>query len=249
MLHINSNIAASLALVVLLTSTATATAAPAKGDKAAPPVAAAAPAASESTGVTKGQGFADNSAEIIKARSGSGDPVAGKDKSLLCQGCHGEDGISFEPAIPKLAGQYAGYIGKQVRNFQTGFRSNAIMNGMAATVDDADLNDITAYFASRNKMKGDGSSNPVGKNLFQNGDMTRMMVACVNCHGVNGKGKTPDNSMFPVLGGQQNEYLRIQLVNFRQGERANSPGGVMNIVAQKLTDAEIEALAEYISGL
>jgi cytochrome c553 len=79
--------------------------------------------------------------------------------------------------------------------------------------------------------------------------MTRMMVACVNCHGVNGKGKTPDNSMFPVLGGQQKEYLRIQLVNFRQGERANSPGGVMNIVAQKLTDAEIDALAEYISGL
>jgi len=242
MFQIKSNIAASFALGVLIATTATAMAATPKAQ------AATAPAASGSD-IVKGQGFADNSPEIIKARSGSGNAAAGKDKSALCQGCHGEDGISFEPAIPKLAGQYAGYIGKQVRDFQTGFRSNAIMNGMAATVDDADLNDITAYFASKGKMKGEGSSNPVGKNLFQNGDMTRMMVACVNCHGINGKGKTPDNSMFPVLGGQQKEYLRIQLMNFRQGERANSPGGVMNIVTQKLTDAEIESLAEYISGL
>jgi len=249
MLHIKSNIAAGLALVVLITATATATAATAKDDKAAPTKAATASFTSSGPDVIKGQGFADNSAEVIKSRSGSGNPVAGKDKSALCQGCHGEDGISFEPAIPKLAGQYAGYIGKQVRDFQTGFRSNAIMNGMAATVDDADLADITAYFASKSKMKGDGASNALGKNLFQNGDMNRMMVACVNCHGVNGKGKTPDNSMFPVLGGQQKEYIRIQLVNFRQGQRANSPGGVMNIIAQKLSDAEMEALAQYVSGL
>ncbi|MBI3901358.1 MAG: cytochrome c4 [Nitrosomonadales bacterium] len=197
----------------------------------------------------KGHAFEDNSAENIKLRSGSGNAEAGKDKSALCQGCHGEDGISFEPAIPKLAGQYAGYIAKQVRDFQTGFRSNAIMNGMAATVADEDLADISAYFASKNKMKGETTDNATGKNLFLNGDMTRMMVACVNCHGINGKGKTPDNSMFPVLGGQQKEYLRIQLTNFRQGTRSNSPGGVMNIVTQKLSDAEISALAEYISGL
>lgn len=249
-LPIKSKIAAGFALIALIATAATAVAATAKDEKsAAAKAAAASPAAANTPEVVKGQGFADNSAESIKMRSGSGNPAAGKDKSALCQGCHGEEGISFEPAIPKLAGQYAGYIGKQVRDFQTGYRSNAIMNGMAATVDDADLADITAYFASRNKMKGEASGNPLGKNLFQNGDMTRMMVACVNCHGVNGKGKTPDNSMFPVLGGQQKEYLRIQLVNFRQGERANSPGGVMNIVAQKLTDAEIEALADYISGL
>jgi cytochrome c553 len=98
-------------------------------------------------------------------------------------------------------------------------------------------------------MKGDGSSNAAGKNLFLNGDMSRMMVACINCHGVNGKGKTPDNFVFPVIGGQNKEYLRNQLMNFRQGDRANSPGGVMNIITQKLTNAEIEALVEYISGL
>jgi len=245
MLHIKSKIVAGLSLVVLITTSATAIASTAKEEKKGQ----TASAASSGPEIVKGQGFPDNTPEVIKSRSGSGNPVAGKDKSALCQGCHGEEGISFEPAIPKLAGQYAGYIAKQVRDFQTGFRSNAIMNGMAATVDDADLADITAYFASRNKMKGEVTTNPTGKNLFQNGDMSRMMVACVNCHGVNGKGKTPDNSMFPVLGGQQKEYLRIQLVNFRQGERSNSPGGVMNIIAQKLSDAEMEALAEYISGL
>ena len=246
MFHHKSNLATGLALIVLFTTSAMAD--PAKGDKSAMHSAAA--AAADNQDVFKGRvGFEDNSPDIIKRRIGSGDPVAGKDKSQLCQGCHGEEGISVEPLIPKLAGQYAGYIAKQVHDFQNGFRSNPIMNGMAATVSDEDLPDIAAYFASRNKMKGDGSSNAVGKKLFLNGDMTRMMVACINCHGVNGKGKTPDNYVFPVIGGQQKEYLRGQLINFRQGDRSNSPGGVMNIITQKLTNAEIEALAAYISGL
>jgi len=243
MFHSKSSIAAGLALFILTAVSASASAAPAKAK------AETAPAAVSGPDVVKGQSFADDSPESIKLRSGKGDPVAGQSKSMLCQGCHGADGISFEPAIPKLAGQYAGYIAKQIRDFQTGHRSNAIMNGMAATVEDADVDDVSAFFASQKKMKGDGTGNAVGKNLFQNGDMNRMMVACVNCHGINGKGKTQENSMFPVLGGQQKEYLRIQLMTFRQGERANSPGGVMNIVTQKLTDAEIDALAEYISGL
>ncbi len=196
-------------------------------------------------------GFADDSPENIKLRSAPGDPVAGKDKSQLCQGCHGEDGNSTEAMIPKLAGQYAKYISKNLRNFQTGIRTHQIMSAMAATIDDDDLADISAYFASRPKMKGRGSvaGGEVGKEIFLNGDMNRMIVSCVNCHGVNGKGKTPTNSTFPVIGGQQEGYLRGQLLNWRKGERTNSPGGIMNIIAQKLTDAEIDSLAKYISGL
>lgn len=244
MSQIKNNLAAGLALAMLFT-TAAAVAAP-KAEQGA----AVAAATNDSRDPLKGRsGFDDNSADTIKRRMGAGDPVAGKDKSMLCQGCHGEEGISIEPMIPKLAGQYSAYIAKQVRDFQTGYRSNPIMNGMAATVSPEDLPDIAAYFASKNKMKGDGTGNQTGRNLFLNGDMSRMMVACINCHGVNGKGKTPDNSMFPVLGGQQKDYLRGQLVNFRQGDRSNSPGGVMNIITQKLSDAEIESLAEYISGL
>ena len=193
--------------------------------------------------------FADDSAESIKLRSGPGNPVLGKDKSQLCQGCHGEDGISFEPLIPSLAGQYGEYISKQLRNYQAGTRIHKIMSAMAATINDEDLADISAYFASRNKMKGKASKNQIGQNLFLNGDMSRMIVACVNCHGAHGKGKTPTNAVFPVIGGQQHGYLHSQLINFRKGDRSNSPGGIMNIICQKLTDAEIEALADYVSGL
>ena len=232
MLHIKNNIATGLALVVLLTTTV----AFARSDETNP--------LTGHVGLNAG----DESAESIKVRSGSGDPVAGKEKSQLCQGCHGEEGISTEGLIPKLAGQYARYIAKELRNYQSGTRSHQIMNAMAATISDEDLADIAAYFASRTKMKGDGSNNEVGKKLFLHGDISRTMVACINCHGVNGKGLTPNTSMFPVIGGQQKDYIRRQLVNFRKGDRTNSPNGIMNRITQKLTDAELEALAEYVSA-
>lgn len=199
----------------------------------------------------KGRTLIAETPENIRLRSGPGDPVAGKDKSDLCQGCHGERGLSSEPMIPHLAGQYASYIAKNLRNFQTGLRTHQIMSAMAATISDADLDDISAYFASQPRMKGDGPgpNSEVGKNLFMNGDMERNVVACIFCHGVNGKGLAATNPTFPVIGGQQEGYLRGQLLNWKHGDRANSPGGIMNIIAQKLTNPEIESLASYISGL
>ena len=189
-----------------------------------------------------------DSAESIKLRSGTGDPIAGKEKSQLCQGCHGEYGISRETLIPKLAGQYAKYIAKELRNYQAGTRSHRIMNAMAATIGDDDLADIAAYFASQNKMKGDGSAdNQLGKELFLHGDTSRMRLACVNCHGIKGKGLDPMVSMFPVIGGQHKDYIRRQLINFRGGYRTNSPNAIMNRIASSLTDDEIESLAEYSS--
>lgn len=191
----------------------------------------------------------ENNPEAIKLRSSAGDAVIGRDKSQLCQGCHGEEGISVEPLAPKLAGQYSAYIVKQVRNYQAGVRTHQIMNAMAATLTDEELIDIGNYFASRTMMKGNGGDNPAGKNLFLHGDIKRMVVACVNCHGVNGKGLTPNTSAFPVLGGQHKAYLQGQLVNFRSGARTNSPGDIMHRIAKSLSDTEIDALADYISGL
>lgn len=196
-----------------------------------------------------GSTIGDDSEASIKLRSGRGDPVAGKEKSQLCQGCHGEEGISVEGLIPSLAGQYGPYIVKELRNYQAGSRSHQIMNAMAATIGDDDLDDISAYFASKPKMKGVASDNALGKKLFARGDRSRMVLACVNCHGVNGKGLTPNTSMFPVIGGQQKDYLRLQLVNFKNGDRTNSPNNIMVTIAKKLTEGEIDALAEYISGL
>ena len=230
MFHIIGNIAAGLTLVVLF-------------------VATTAFAQSDTSNPLTGYVDADvESTESIHLRSGSGDPVAGREKSQLCQGCHGEYGNSTEPLIPKLAGQYGNYIAKEVRNYQTGTRTHQIMDAMAATLTDEDLADVAAYFASQKKMQGDGSAeNPLGKELFLHGDTSKMRLACVNCHGVRGKGIEPRISMFPVIGGQHKDYIRRQLVNFREGYRTNSPNGIMNKIAGSLTDPEIEALAEYVS--
>jgi cytochrome c553 len=191
--------------------------------------------------------FAADPPEIVKKRIGKGDPVAGKEKSQLCQGCHGEDGNSMEPMIPKLAGQYSFYIAKELRNFQSGERKHQIMSAMAATINDADLADIAAYFASQNQMRGDGSGeNAVGHELVFNGDMSRGIQACMTCHGVNGRGISGGSTHFPVIGGQHKEYLREQLLNWRSSSRTNSP--IMNKIAKLLTDDEIEALSVYLNG-
>lgn len=189
--------------------------------------------------------FAGDSPQDIKKRIGTGNPVAGKDKSALCQGCHGEDGNSAISNFPKLAGQYAVYIQKQIHNFQTGSRKDPVMSDMAATVtDNQDLLDISAYFASQKLMKGDSPViNPAGKERFliDNG--------CVNCHGVTGKGAGPGNPDAPVIGGQHKDYLIKQLKDFGSGARTNEPSGMMALIASSMTDEEIEEVASYVSGM
>jgi cytochrome c553 len=194
--------------------------------------------------------YSAESADVIKKRIGRGNPAAGKIRSQFCQGCHGEAGLSVEDLIPNLGGQYADYIAKQLHNFQSGARKHQIMSAVSRTVNDTEATDIAAYFASQNKMHGNGSgNNPVGKNLFLKGDAHRNIPACISCHGENGKGLAPGNATNPVIGGQRKSYLRAQLQHWRNGQRSNSPGGVMNKVAKNLTDAEIEALTDYLSGL
>ena len=194
--------------------------------------------------------YSAESADVIKKRIGRGNPAAGKIRSQFCQGCHGDAGLSVEDLIPNLGGQYADYIAKQLHNFQSGARKHQIMSAVSRTVNDTEATDIAAYFASQNKMHGNGSgNNPVGKNLFLKGDAGRNIPACMSCHGENGKGLAPGNATNPVIGGQRKSYLRAQLQHWRNGQRSNSPGGVMNKVAKNLTDAEIEALTDYLSGL
>jgi cytochrome c553 len=188
--------------------------------------------------------------DVIKLRMGAGNADTGKYKSELCQGCHGEKGIAVDDMAPNLAGQYAYYIAKELRNFQKGERTHQIMSDLAKTINDAELTDIATYFASQKVMQGNGEGdNPVGKQLFLKGDPSRKIPPCMSCHGVNGKGQAPNIPNYPVIGGQHKGYLRAQLVNWRSGERKNSPGNIMNMIAQHLTDAEIEALADYVSGL
>jgi len=187
--------------------------------------------------------------------AGDGDAKAGKIKSELCQGCHGVNGISIDPTtFPNLAGQFAGYIFKQVQDFQLGNRHDDTMSAMAATVTSRqDLKDIATYFASQKQMKGKPSGNKIAKagaKLFENGNKKLGSYgACVRCHGKKGKGKGKANALFPVIGGQQKAYVIKQLKDFKTGKRANDPAGMMAMVAKGLSDKEIEAVADYVSGL
>ncbi len=195
---------------------------------------------------------ADDGVEITAQRIGSGNPSIGKQESEAgrCQECHGADGDSSDAKIPNHAGQYAAYLIKQLNDFQSGARKHEIMTIMAEDLSAAEKADIGAYFAGRTIMRGDGEGvNQSGRNLFVNGDQGRDIPSCAGCHGESGKGRMAGNVVYPVIGGQRKIYLRSQLVGWKLGDRSNSPGGVMNKVAKSLSDDEIEALADYISGL
>ena len=183
-----------------------------------------------------------------------GDLSSGKLKSdsERCQECHGADGISVSEKIPNHAGQQAAYLIKQLTDFQSGRRHHETMTVMAADLNDADRADIAAYFGSQKLMQGDGSvglASGLAKSLLQKGDEIRHLPACASCHGENAKGKVADGVVYPVLAGQRKIYLRTQLVNWKLAERTNSPDGVMNKIAEQLSDDEIEALSSYLAGL
>ena len=185
-----------------------------------------------------------------------GDPKAGADKSALCQGCHGGTGNSEDATFPRLAGQYASYIAKQVHDFQTGLRANnETMAGMAATVGSVqDALDIGAYFHSQKMVSKpladvDSKLAKKGEHIFYNGIPEKNVYGCVNCHGERGKGKAPNISQFPVIGGQHRDYIIKELTDLRAGTRANDPAGMMQGIAKGLDDDDIKALANYLSSL
>jgi len=182
-----------------------------------------------------------------------GSAKAGKDKSALCQGCHGEKGLSADPTFPHLGGQFAGYIFKQVTDFQQAKRHDDTMSAMATTVTSKqDLKDIAAYFASQKQMKGKGSNGSkaaLGKKIFTKGNPKNGLYGCKNCHGNTGKGKSNYNPLFPVIGGQHKAYIIKQLTNLKSGARKNDPAGMMGNIAKLLSKKEIEAVAEYVAGL
>ncbi len=183
-----------------------------------------------------------------------GDAVAGADKSALCQGCHGGTGNSESAEFPRLAGQYAGYIVKQIKDFKSGLRANNdTMAGMAATVETVqDMKDIASYFAKQ-KMVSDPLHKPnkklaeKGEEIFTKGRPEKDLYACINCHGERGKGKAGTISTFPVIGGQHKDYIIKELKDLQSGLRANDPAGMMADIAKKLSAEEVEAVAEYLS--
>jgi len=193
-------------------------------------------------------------AETVYAQAG--DPVEGEGKAGLCGGCHGMDGNSPDATFPRLAGQYGGYIVKQIKDFQAGRRANNdTMAGMAAMVASVqDAKDIGAYFeqqkmASEPLTSVDKKLAEKGKKLFHEGNPATGLYACVNCHGERGKGKAPNISVFPRIGGQHRDYILKELSDFQAGTRSNDPAGMMSDIAKKLSEDEKKAVAEYLSTL
>ncbi len=179
----------------------------------------------------------------------AGDPTAGKTKSVTCAACHGPDGNSTVTQYPKLAGQSADYLLKQLQEFKGGARVNPVMVGMVAPLSPQDMEDLAAYFASQPIARGaaDPALAPAGEAVFRGGNLTNGVPACMACHGVAGAGNPA--AKFPALAGQHAEYTEAQLKAFRAMERANDAGQMMRGVAAKLSDPEIKAVASYVQGL
>ena len=176
------------------------------------------------------------------------DLVAGEARfTAACAACHGADGNSGSPANPKLAQQHPEYLVKQLQEFKSGKRANAIMQGFAATLSDEDMKNIAYWVASKPAKPGfakDKELVALGERIYRGGIADRQIAACAGCHSPNGAGVPAQD---PRLGGQHADYTVAQLTAFRDGVRKNSVQ--MNQVAAKLNDREIKAVSDYIAGL
>ena len=165
----------------------------------------------------------------------------------VCASCHGAEGNSAIPANPKLAQQHPEYTAKQLAEFKSGKRANAVMLGFASALSDEDMRNVGAYLASTKAKPGFAKDKDLaawGEKIYRGGIADRQIPACAGCHSPNGAGIP---SQYPRLSGQHADYTVSQLTQFRDGIRKNSLQ--MGQVAAKLNDREIKAVADYIAGL
>ncbi len=176
------------------------------------------------------------------------DLAKGSEKyTAVCAACHGADGNSGIPANPKLAGQHPEYLVKQLQEFKSGKRKNAIMAGFAATLSDEDMRDISYWAASQKAKPGfakDKELVSLGERIYKGGVADRQIAACAGCHSPTGAGIP---SQYPRLAGQHADYIASSLNGYRDGSRTNNVQ--MTGVAAKLNDREIKAVSDYIAGL
>lgn len=170
----------------------------------------------------------------------------------LCVSCHGVEGEGVEPIGPRLAGLSKEYISTQLQHFQAGVRQNATMMPMAMTLQGDGIEQVSSYFSAKpaNDVKPVIRGEQVVFNddtarLAYQGDWSRGLPACVTCHGPSALG----GGLFPRLAGQQASYIKTQLLAWQSGTRKGDVDGMMGSVANKLTVAEIDALANYFANL
>jgi cytochrome c553 len=168
--------------------------------------------------------------------------------STVCVACHGEDGNSVVPMFPKIAGLQESYIVKQLRDFQAGRRKSDIMAPVVAALKPEDFLALGTYFAGQKMKAGDSEEKKladVGKLIFFDGNEDSGLPACIGCHQPNGAG----HLIYPRIGGQHATYVTQQLKNFAASERSNDASRFMRVVAKRMTEEEINAVAAYLAGL
>ncbi len=173
--------------------------------------------------------------------------------AAVCQGCHGVHGEGNAPAaIPRLAGQSAEYLSKQLEDYASGRRANPVMQNFAKPLTAADTEALAAYFSTAHAARTVNPSTAsetqlaLGRRLAQQGSEVKRVQACNSCHGPDGVGVL---HAAPYLAGQSAEYLTSALTSFREGTRKDDPGKLMSSVAARLDAADVAAAAGYFSSL
>jgi len=183
--------------------------------------------------------------ELVK----NGNPERGRQLAATCSSCHGEKGVSPNPAFPSLAGQLPTYLYRQLHDYKDGSRSNPLMQNFTANLSEQDMADLAAWYSTQTPPKGattDAAKFEGIMRLIQQGDSKRIIPPCRVCHGEQGQGEKIDT---PRIAGQSAAYLELTLKAYHRSERHNDIYGRMRLIAEQLTDEEIRQLAEYYATL
>lgn len=165
----------------------------------------------------------------------------------VCAACHTVDGSRGSPANPILAGQHPEYIVKQLTEFKADKRQNPIMKGFASALSEEDMKNVAAFYASKQAKPGfakDKNLVTLGERIYRGGIPAAQVAACAGCHSPTGAGIP---AHYPRIGGQHSDYVETQMQAFRSRARTNSPE--MTAMAERMSDREIKAVADYIAGL
>ena len=168
--------------------------------------------------------------------------------STLCVACHGEGGNSTVPTFPRLAGLQVEYLTKQLTDFMSGKRKSDVMAPMIAQIKSDDIAGLAAYFSTQPPARGqsaDAQRAAAGKLIYDDGNTSSGLPACTGCHQAGGAG----NERYPRLAGQHAAYTQAQMQQFKAGTRNNDKARVMRAVAERMSEDEMAAVADYLAGL
>ncbi|MEJ2060905.1 MAG: c-type cytochrome [Gammaproteobacteria bacterium] len=181
---------------------------------------------------------------IVMHGNGHGAPAC-----AVCHGLHGAGKLAGH--WPRLAGQHAAYLQKELHDFADQFRDSPVMHPIALSLSDREISDVSAYYQAQHApatqtAQDDPALIAAGRRLVTRGDWDRLIPACIQCHGPGARGIAPH---FPALAGQDAAYIQTQIRSWKDGERRNDPNQLMRTIALRLSTHQVRAAAAYLSSL